>query len=652
MGKHRAGACPPGAAGVPPLAAEDHACADCGIRYPQIDLTGAASVIGGIMEQVSDVVLALPLWARNQRPAPATWSVAEYVCHLRDVYVTYTIRLHRSRTEDRPVLEPMLNDLRACRFRYIESDVAVVLGELADTASGFCEEVVRAEPYCWGRVVTRLPGEERTARWLVRQAVHEGVHHLGDIRQVGVALGSPEVLAESDWRRPGRERVIDVQNVAVKVVVTPLLIGGASLAGRRWGHQVSGWLVGLPLTSGPVAFFLVTEQGHLFAAQAAVGMLAGTTSQLIFALAYRYTPSVGWGAPLAAGCLAFAAATVGFSYLRWPAWPVFGLVITSLVVGYALIRRTAPVRESITSTKSVPRWDIPVRMLVATGVVLAITASAPLMGARLAGLLSPFPVFGGVLVVFTHHGYGRRAAIAVLDGLVLGWFAPAVFFLALALALPAIGLAAFAVAACSALVTQGVTLFALPRVRESPVSASAPATAPVTRSPSPRPSRRQRMDGTYDRIAEYLDSNGIKYEAIRHEPAGSAEEYHQVLGTRYEQQAKSVFLRVRRPGEKSFAVLAIQAQKRADLPRAAALLGAREVKLATREQLEQQTGCTFGELAPFGRLYGVPVLIDADLLNQDEIYFNAGDLSISLRMSPTALRELEQAQVYSGADGT
>jgi prolyl-tRNA editing enzyme YbaK/EbsC (Cys-tRNA(Pro) deacylase) len=68
-----------------------------------------------------------------------------------------------------------------------------------------------------------------------------------------------------------------------------------------------------------------------------------------------------------------------------------------------------------------------------------------------------------------------------------------------------------------------------------------------------------------------------------------------------EQQAKSIFLRVKRAGEKRFAVLTIQAQKRADLRRAAALLGGREAKMATREQLEQQTGCTFRELTPFGR---------------------------------------------------
>ena len=160
------------------------------------------------------------------------------------------------------------------------------------------------------------------------------------------------------------------------------------------------------------------------------------------------------------------------------------------------------------------------------------------------------------------------------------------------------------------------------------------------------------MDGAHDRIVEYLDSNGVEYEVIRHQPAASAEDYHQIVGTRYEQQAKSIFLRVKRASEKSFAVLTIQAQKRADLQRAAALLGAREVKMATREQLEQQTGCTFGELAPFGRLYDIPLLIDADLLIQDGIYFNAGDVSISLRIDPNALRDLEQAQIYHTDDSS
>jgi hypothetical protein len=256
-----------------------------------------------------------------------------------------------------------------------------------------------------------------------------------------------------------------VQDVAVKVVVTPLLIGAASIAGRRWGHHVGGWLVGLPLTSGPVAFFLASDHGTTFAAQAAVGMLAGTTSQLAFALTYRAVARHGWPTPFVAGCAAFAATTVALAQLQWSALPTFALVMATLAAGYALTRRPERSTQTAAAVVSPQSWDIPVRMAVATAVVLAVTALAPIIGAHLAGLLSPFPVFGAVLAVFTHHAHGPGGATAVLDGLIMGLAAPAVFFLALALILPRLGLVSFVIAILAALITQAATMFAIPTDR-------------------------------------------------------------------------------------------------------------------------------------------------------------------------------------------
>jgi len=77
----------------------------------------------------------------------------------------------------------------ARRFRYNDCDFEATLDELAAAAAGFCEQVARTEQGDWDRIATRLPGEDRTARWLVRQAMHEGVHHLGDICRVGGISG-------------------------------------------------------------------------------------------------------------------------------------------------------------------------------------------------------------------------------------------------------------------------------------------------------------------------------------------------------------------------------------------------------------------------------------------------------------------------------
>src|SRR5918992_1631966 len=83
-------------------------------------------------------------------------------------------------------------------------------------------------------------------------------------------------IAPNSNRFPGARRpAMPPDTLVLKLVLTPLLIAAASLAGRRWGPAVSGWFVGLPLTSGPIAFFLALEHGVAFAAAAAVGALAG-----------------------------------------------------------------------------------------------------------------------------------------------------------------------------------------------------------------------------------------------------------------------------------------------------------------------------------------------------------------------------------------
>ena len=140
-------------------------------------------------------------------------------------------------------------------------------------------------------------------------------------------------------------------------------------------------------------------------------------------------------------------------------------MIACLVSAYALVGRAESLDGPAVAVAEPPRWDIPVRMSLATVVVVTITALAPFIGAHLTGLLSPFPVFGAVLAVFTHHSHGARGATAVLDGLITGLASPAVFFLVLALALSPLGLASFAVAAAVALMTQFGTMFAIPRVR-------------------------------------------------------------------------------------------------------------------------------------------------------------------------------------------
>jgi S-DNA-T family DNA segregation ATPase FtsK/SpoIIIE len=163
---------------VPPWPGEHHACSTCGTGFVTITVDDVVRGLPAVAAAVGTLVHNAPARSRAAGQG-GTWSAVEYLCHLRDVLVSSTIRLYRARTEDQPVVEPMFNDLRAARFRYAERDPVATLDELDAAVAGCLDEIARVTD--WDRTVARRPGEVRTARWLARNALHEGRHHLLDI---------------------------------------------------------------------------------------------------------------------------------------------------------------------------------------------------------------------------------------------------------------------------------------------------------------------------------------------------------------------------------------------------------------------------------------------------------------------------------------
>ncbi len=240
-----------------------------------------------------------------------------------------------------------------------------------------------------------------------------------------------------------------------KLILSPLLIGGVSLAGRRWGAAVSGWLIGLPLTSGPVVLFLALDQGPAFAAAAAQAIMLGIISVGLFCLTYsRLAPRWAWLPTLLAGWGVVLASTFVLDTLPSALALTIGLVFGGLGTVLVLMPRVRTAGRPGVA----PRWDIPLRMIVATSFVLGLTGLATILGPRLTGLLAPFPMFASILGVFTHRLEGPLAAGYLLRGVVLGSFSFAGFFLVITLLLQPAGiLPAFLAASAVALGTHGVS---------------------------------------------------------------------------------------------------------------------------------------------------------------------------------------------------
>jgi hypothetical protein len=253
-----------------------------------------------------------------------------------------------------------------------------------------------------------------------------------------------------------------MNTLALKLTVTPVLMLAVSLASRRWGESIGGWFVGLPLTSGPVCFFLALDDGPEFAAAAGLGCLAGAAAEAGFCIGYgRIASHAGWLLALSAGSVGYVVCGFVFTRAALPLWPLAATACAALAAALYLIPRGG---RGDTALARSPRWEIPARMSVATALVLGLTALAPFAGPRLSGLLATYPVFAAVLAVFGQHRGGPASAIQVLRGLLTGLFAYTGFFAALVVSLPSLGIAAgFALSTGVALAIQATTLRLLRR---------------------------------------------------------------------------------------------------------------------------------------------------------------------------------------------
>ena len=73
--------------------------------------------------------------------------------------------------------------------------------------------------------------------------------------------------------------------------------------------------------------------------------------------------------------------------------------------------------------------------------------------------------------------------------------------------------------------------------------------------------------------------------------------------------------------------------------------GTRKLRFATPEELSALTGCAPGAVPPFGNLFGLPVLVDAELCRNERVAFNAGSNSVSITMRREDLVRISGATV-------
>jgi len=143
-------------------------------------------------------------------------------------------------------------------------------------------------------------------------------------------------------------------------------------------------------------------------------------------------------------------------------------------------------------------------------------------------------------------------------------------------------------------------------------------------------------------IIDYLDKNRVPFKRRPHAHAIGAQELAASLHVTGYSVAKSVILDA--DGTRWIAVL--PASETVNLPRLAEILNAQNVRLLTEAEFAPLfRDCELGAEPPFGRLYGLPVVIDSSFARAAGIVLRAGSHRESLEIAYADFLALEKPRI-------
>lgn len=132
------------------------------------------------------------------------------------------------------------------------------------------------------------------------------------------------------------------------------------------------------------------------------------------------------------------------------------------------------------------------------------------------------------------------------------------------------------------------------------------------------------------RVENYLVQHGMTYDVVAHPRSHNSMETAELAHVSGDRLAKSVILE---DDDGGFVMAVLPCTRHVRLGRLSQELN-RRLRLATEESLAQLfVDCDRGAVPPVGPAYGMQTIMDDSLAEQSEIYFEAGDHELLIRMS-------------------
>ena len=192
------------------------------------------------------------------------------------------------------------------------------------------------------------------------------------------------------------------------------MVLSVSFLQHRYGDRFGGWLIGLPITTGPFLLIICIQEGVAFGGRTAHGILLGQTALIAFCWTYAYAAlRTSWYRAIFVGtmsCLVIGYFVTQFQFTNWITTPV-------LIICWLAAMRWWPHSNLSEQKITPPNWELPIRVLVTLSLLIGLSALAPHIGPKVAGALSTYPVIASVLGSFNQKRFGPAATVSTLRGL-------------------------------------------------------------------------------------------------------------------------------------------------------------------------------------------------------------------------------------------
>ena len=136
---------------------------------------------------------------------------------------------------------------------------------------------------------------------------------------------------------------------------------------------------------------------------------------------------------------------------------------------------------------------------------------------------------------------------------------------------------------------------------------------------------------SYERLVQALEAGGARFRFIDHAPEGRTELVSALRGHHPRQAAKCLVLMVK-SGKKvtRFAIAVVPGDRKVDPDAVKRLMSGTYAGFASPPDAERVTQCVTGTVLPFAFGGDLTLIVDPAVLENAEIYFNAGRLDRSV----------------------